>query len=180
MNLRALLLALLSALFLATCGPHAAGGPSESDEATMAALGTVRALHHEADVYEATGDYARAAHPIRRILALQLPASMLEGEDVRADAFGRLAELLLHDGNPSEALALTETGLREARRESVLRARLFLVRGQVLAELGTRAEREGRRDEAERRRAEALAAYETSIELNQRILGRLTDGGRKP
>jgi tetratricopeptide (TPR) repeat protein len=174
----AMLWVLSCALALVTCGTPAAG-PSEADEATMAALGTVRALHHEADVYEATGDYARAIHPIRRILAMQLPAAMQESEDVRADAFGRLAELVLHDNNPQEALNLTETGLREARRETVLRARLFLVRGQVLAELATRAEREGRREEAERRRTEALAAFETSIEVNQRILGRLTDAGPK-
>lgn len=174
---RSLVVALVVAFALAVgCDPNV-GQSGPSDEATMAVLGTARALHHQADVYEGAGDYERAAQSIERVLALPFPRGMAEAEDLRADAYGRLAEIALRAGAPDQSLARANTGIADARRESVLRARLFMVRGQALGALADRAAASGDTNGAAQRRAEAITSLETSIEINQRVLHRLVDGG---
>jgi tetratricopeptide (TPR) repeat protein len=173
-----LLAMLLAVASLAACG-EARRAPADRGrvEASMAALGTVRALHHEADVYEGAGQFAQASQAMRRVLDLRLPQGFGDAESVRADAWGRLAELDLRRDAPDEALARVDEGLAATPRESVLQARLFMVRGQALRALAERAAGAGDGALAARRREEALAALERSIEVNGRILGRLTDGG---
>ena len=178
----------MSRRFLAvvTCGLALLGGcaaqtpthrEAPSNEAVMALLGTVRALHHEADVFEGAGDFERAGAAVRRILALEFPRNMAESEDLRADAYGRLAELALRRATPDEALALADTGLRDTHRESVLRGRLMMVRGQSLGALADRAHAATDEVGARRLRDQAIEALEASIALNQRLLQRLADGG---
>lgn len=149
------------------------------DDSTMALLGTVRALHHEADVYESVGDFVRASQAMERVLALRLPPSFAEAEDVRADAWGRLAELDLRRDDPERALARIDEALAATQRESVLQARLYMVRGQSLRVLADRALAAHDEPLAARRREEALAALERSIAINERILRRLAPGGRR-
>ena len=149
------------------------------NEAVLALLGNARALHHEADVYEGAGDYARAADAVRRILGMEIPRSMAEAEDLRADAYGRLSELALRRAAPDEALSLADTGLRDTHRESVLRGRLLRVRGQSLAAMADRAHAAGDEAAATRYRGDAIAALEDSIALNARIVARLTHGGAR-
>lgn len=148
-----------------------------SNEAVMALLGTVRALHHEADVFEGAGDFEHAGAAVRRILTLEFPRTMAEGEDLRADAYGRLAELALRRATPDEALSIADTGLRDTHRESVLRGRLMMVRGQSLGALSDRAHAASDEVGARRLREQAIEALEASIALNGRLLQRLTDGG---
>lgn len=167
----------LLGLVAGCAGMEAPHGPPPSNEAVMAVLGTVRALHHEADVFEGAGDFERATGAVRRILALEFPRNMAEAEDLRADAYGRLAELALRRAAPDEALSLADTGLRDTRREGVLRARLMMVRGQSLGALADRSHAGGDDAAAARYRQQALDALEGSIALNQRLLRRLADGG---
>jgi tetratricopeptide (TPR) repeat protein len=169
--------ALMIALGACTRSP---GPDRRGDEAAMAVLGVARALHHEADVYESSGDFERATQAMQRVLALQLPAEFAEAEDVRADASGRLAELLLRRTRPDEALTEIERALREAPHESVLQARLYMVRGQAHRMLAERASTASDAATATRHREAALTALEHSIEVNTRILRRLTDAGRAP
>lgn len=176
-HLRAIALAVGLSVAPGCAKSHAPEPPSR--EAAMAVLGTVRALHHEADVYESTGDFERAANAMRRALAVPLPAGLAEADDVRADAWGRLAELDLRRERPDEALAHADEGIRNTPRESVLQARLYMVRGQCLRALADRATQQGDGVTAARRRDEALAALEHSIEVNGRILRGLTEGGRR-
>jgi hypothetical protein len=157
--------------------PGPTRGTAPSNEAVMALLGTVRALHHEADVFEGAGEFERATSVVRRILSLDFPSNMAEAEDLRADAYGRLAELALRRAAPDEALSLADTGLRDTRREGVLRGRLMMVRGQSLGALADRAHAAADEPAARRYREQAVEALEASIALNQRILQRLADGG---
>jgi hypothetical protein len=178
MSLRFVQAVALGLALLAGCANHPAShGEAPSNEAVMALLGTVRALHHEADVFEGAGDFERATGAVRRILALEYPRNMAEAEDLRADAYGRLAELALRRAAPDEALSLADTGLRDTRRESVLRARLMMVRGQSLGALADRAHAAADEDGARQMRERAVEALEGSIALNQRLLQRLADGG---
>lgn len=173
-------LAALAAVCALALGCGNASAPETTpDEAVMAALGTVRALHHEADVFESAGDLDRASQAIRRVLAIEFPRGMAESEDLRTDAYGRLAELSLRRGAADECLSLASTGVHDAHRESVLKARLWMVRGQCLGALADRAQQSGDATGASQRRTEALQALETSIEMNQRVLRRITDGGQR-
>lgn len=147
------------------------------DEATMALLTAARALHHEADVYETSGDFAAAQRTVDRVLALRAPSSVREVEDVRIDAYGRVGELALHNRDPQTALDRVDAGLREARRESVLRARLHLVRGRALRALGDELQARGDVAGAAARRREAIDALERSIQMNERVLNAALDGG---
>jgi hypothetical protein len=168
----------LGAALLTGCAAQPADrGVAPSNEAVMAMLGTVRALHHEADVFEGAGDFERATGAVRRVLALDFPRNMAEAEDLRADAYGRLAELALRRAAPDEALSLADTGLRDTRREGVLRGRLMMVRGQSLGALADRAHAASDEVAAGRLREQAVEALEASITLNQRLLRRLADGG---
>jgi tetratricopeptide (TPR) repeat protein len=168
------LLALWCALAPA-CERH--GGTRDLDEATMAVLTTARALHHEADVFESAGDYPAATRAVERVLALRIPPGVEEAEDIRVDAWGRLGEIALEADDPDRALANANTGLRDARRESVLTARLYVVKGRALRALADRAQAAGDAASAQARRREAIDALEASIQINQRVLGRVLDGG---
>lgn len=163
----------------AACDNRHTGSSREIDETTMAILMTARALHHEADVYESAGDFAAAGTAIERVLALRIPQGVLEAEDIRMDAWGRLGEISLMADDPERALAHANTGLRDSRRDSVLQARLYVVKGRALRALAQRAVTAGEPTAAESRRREALDALETSIQINQRVLGRLLDGGTR-
>lgn len=145
------------------------------DEITMAVLTTARALHHEADVFESAGDYPSATRAIERVLALRIPPGIQEAEDIRVDAWGRLGEIALKAGDPVRALAHANTGLRDGRRDSVLKARLYVLKGRALQRLAERAASEGDTTTAESRRRESIDALETSVQINQRVLARLLD-----
>jgi tetratricopeptide (TPR) repeat protein len=180
MNLRALLRVLvcvLSLVAISACDNRHGASPRELDEATMAVVNTARALHHEADVYESAGDFNAAAGAIQRVLALRIPSSVAEAEDIRVDAWGRLAEIALMADDPDRALAHANSGLQDSHHESVLRARLHVVRGRALRALAERAAANGDTTTADARRREALDALETSIAINQRVLNQLADGG---
>ncbi len=167
----------LACLGGSACESRRGGSAREVDETTMAILTTARALHHEADVYESAGDFAAAGAAIERVLALRIPPSVLEAEDIRMDAWGRLAEISLMADDPERALAHANTGLRDSHRDSVLQARLYVAKGRALRALAQRAAASGDTTAADSRRREALDALETSIQINQRVLGRLLDGG---
>jgi tetratricopeptide (TPR) repeat protein len=164
------------ALAMAGCERHGTNS-RELDEATMAILNTARALHHEADVFESAGDYPAATHAIERVLALRIPPGVEEAEDIRVDAWGRLGEIALEANDPDRALANAETGLRDSHRQSVLTARLYVVKGRSLRALADRAQASGDTVSAEARRRDAIEALEASIRINQRVLGRVLDGG---
>ncbi len=149
------------------------------DETTMAVLNTARALHHEADVYESAGDFNAASQAIERVLALRIPPSVAEAEDIRVDAWGRLAEIALMADDPDRALAHANAGLQDSHHESVLRARLYVVKGRALRALADREAHAGDTTTADARRREAIDALETSIQINQRVLGHLLDGGTR-
>jgi tetratricopeptide (TPR) repeat protein len=170
-------LALHAGAGLSGCAPQAPGAGPSLDESTLALLSTARALHHEADVYESSGDFASASRAIQRVLALRAPAGVREIDDVRTDASGRLGELALRANDPRAAIERADEGLREARRESVLKARLFLVKGRALRALAELAQQSGDVAGASARRREAIDALEQSIQMNERVLRAALDGG---
>lgn len=178
------LLALLAAalLSLAGCGSRTRAPAQDTAAAQRAAAwaNTARALHHEADAYEDAGDLARARAAIERLLALPMPAELPDREALRADAFGRLGEILLDLHENGAALERLDAGLQQGRADSVLRARLLMVRGRALRALAQEARASNDSTREAQLRAQAIEALESSLAMNQRVLSSLTDGGRRP
>jgi hypothetical protein len=169
---RALGLAVLG-LALAACGSRG------NDQALLAAIGMAQARMHEADELEDRGDRAAAIESAREVLDVPFPEGAPEREDVRLDAWGRIAELELARGDDAAAERATDEGLREVTRRGYFEARLYIVRGRI-----HRARAESFRaagDEASARRESdaALEALERSIDINAEVLGIQREGGSR-
>jgi hypothetical protein len=141
------------------------------DERLLAALGVAQGLQRQADVLEAQGDRSAARAKVGEVLAIDFPAGAPEREAVRLDAFGRLAELHLEDGDVAEAERTVAAGLRESTRPSYFRARLYHVRGRVHERLAADARARGDADAAAREARAALDWLERGIEENRVVLG---------
>jgi hypothetical protein len=167
--------------------PAVAGAPRvtrlpEPDDAIdarlMVALGQARNLHRQARLLLADASVGEAIAAVRRILALEFPPGAPEGEDVRLDAHALLAKLLVLRGDLDGAGAALDAGLALATRDSFFLGNLHTVRGEVLEAraaaqdaLGTDAGR----DAARALRRDAIAAYERSNELMERLQRRLVE-----
>jgi hypothetical protein len=109
---------------------------------------------------------------VEAVLAVRFPAGAVEAEEVRLDAWARLAHLHLGTGDEARALSDVERGRREAGRDSFFSAHLETVAGEIFEARGKRlapSDAEG----ARAARREALAAYARSIEINKRVQGAL-------
>lgn len=138
-------------------------------EPLMLALSQAKNFHRKAKVYIADGNLAEATAAVRQILAIEFPAGAPEGEDVRLDAHALLAKLHLAQGDVEGAMKVVEQGLAGASRESFFLANLHTVRGEVLEAIAAGLDADGKAEEAKARRREAIAAYDTSIAINERL-----------
>lgn len=149
----------------------ACGGDGPRPQALLAALGTAQALQHEADEREARGEIDEAIATVERVLEVPFPTGAPEREDVRLDAWGRIAELNLARADDVHAEEAASAGLAESTRDSYFRARLHVVMGRIhqarAERLRTLGDVEGARAESEH----ALDELETSIGINSAVLG---------
>jgi hypothetical protein len=163
---RTFVLAALLSLTLA-CSPPA----REHPQALLAALGTAQALQHEADEREARGEITEAIATVERVLEVPFPAAAPEREDVRLDAWGRIAELDLARADDVQAEEAARTGLAEATRDSYFRARLHVVMGRIHQARAERLRAAGDADGARAESESALSELESSIDINAAVLG---------
>ncbi len=146
------------------------------DERFLASLGLAQAYQLQAEELERLGDRPGAVEKVRQILSIEFPAQAPEAEDIRLDAYGRIAELLIAQDQTAEAQAALDGGLRLASRESYFKARLFSVQGRVHQHRARQLEEAGDQEGARAESRRALEAFERSIQINRAVLG-LTDGG---
>jgi tetratricopeptide (TPR) repeat protein len=140
------------------------------DERLLAALEEARAWQHRADLHLADGAVAAAIGDVEQVLRIRFPQGAAEGEEARLDARARLAKLLLVSGDEKRALEELDAGRREATFDSCSRGHLETVAGEIYE---ARAKQLGDAAAAKQARQEALAAYERSIAINQRVQARL-------
>lgn len=172
------------ALLLASAGGCASqasrGEPGAPSQVLLSAIGTATALQHESDELEARGDVPGAIAAARRILDVPFPSGAAEREDVRLDAYGRIAELELVRDDAAAAESQASAGLAEATRDSYFRARLHVVLGRVherrAAHLRDVGDETGARTESEA----AIDELERSIAINRVVLGLGADSGGTP
>jgi len=170
----ALFVCLAACLAISACSQAGHDAPGETrraiDTRLLAALGIAQGLQHQADLLEARADLAGARAKIAEVLAIDFPR-VPEREDVRLDAYGRLAELYLVERDDVAAEREVARGLAESTRTSYFRARLYLVSGRVHEARAASARTEGNEDRARDEGRQAIAAYDRGIAINREVLG---------
>ena len=142
----------------------------------MVALGQAKNFHRKAKIYMTDGNLAAATAAVRQVLSLPFPKGAPEAEDVRNDARALLAKLLLSQGQLDEAARTIDEGLAQSQRESFFVANLYTVQGEIheARAAGFAAAESGQASAVEERRA-AIASYDHSIQINERLQKKLME-----
>ncbi|HNN91239.1 MAG TPA: hypothetical protein PKI03_03180 [Pseudomonadota bacterium] len=146
------------------------GSAADNAEAVLIALSEARAWQRRADLLLLDGDLPGAIHSVEEVLQVPFPANTPEAEDVRLDAYLRLARLQLRVGGPEaeeRALAAVESGRKLATRDSFFRAHLENAAADVYRARGERVTDPGEKRSAQR---QELEAHERHIAIDKRLL----------
>lgn len=190
----------LGGLVAGGCDPEpqtgARVGAPPVDPALLAFLSRARAAHHLADLLEDQGRPERAITELEGILAGPAPAApaLPEVQEVHADTHARLADLKSQQGEFEAAEKHLDAGLTLAPEVTYLRGHLFEVRGlleerrakaadlaakEIEERVGTgpaseadRTAVEGLRTLARAARTRAVQAFETTMEIQARVIER--------
>jgi tetratricopeptide (TPR) repeat protein len=147
------------------------------DATVMAFLSAARALHHEADVKNQSGDLAGAIGSLERLIAMPRPRAN-EVDEVLADTHARLAEMRLASGDLAGADRDVQAGLEHAREPTYFRGHLLEVSGLVEERRAGALSDAGKSDEAARARARAVDLLERAVKVQEQVIVRaLGDGG---
>jgi len=174
------------ALTWACSGERDAGAPPSTrvadpadaiDQALMVPLAQAKNFHHKAKVYMTDGNLAQATASVRQILSLQFPKGAPEADDVRNDARALLAKLLVSQNQLDEATRTIDEGLAQSQRDSFFVANLYTVQGEIHEARAAAFDASGEAGKAagiDERRA-AIAAYDRSIQINERLQKKLLE-----
>jgi tetratricopeptide (TPR) repeat protein len=141
------------------------------DQDLMIALAQAKNFHHKAKVYMTDGNLASATAAVRQILSLAFPKGAAEADDVRNDARALLAKLLVSQNQLDEASRTIDEGLAQSQRESFFVANLYTVQGEIheARAAGFEAAGEAGKASATDERRAAIASYDRSIQINERL-----------
>jgi len=147
------------------------------DQDLMIALGQAKNFHHKSKIYMTDGNLTAATAQVRQILSLRFPVGAPEADDVRNDARALLAKLLVSQGQLDDATRTVEEGLAQRQRDSFFVANLYTVQGEIhearAAALDASGD-PGKAAGADERRA-AIASYDHSIQINERLQKKLME-----
>jgi tetratricopeptide (TPR) repeat protein len=193
MSRRSLVLLVLCAVmtgvgwFAPSCSRHdSAEDGTPVDMEIMAFLSEARALHHEANLKEESGDLAGAIGAMERLTAARRPhpdrtgaLSPPEVEEVLADAYARLAELRLKKGELDSAAAAVKSGLEHVAEATYFRGHLVEVQGLVEEARAAQLADAGNAEEAARAREHAIQLLEEVVKIQDQVIQRSLgkDGG---
>jgi hypothetical protein len=176
-----LLLVLVLALSLAACARRSEetdGGAPVVDTELMAFLSEARALHHEANLKEDSGDLAGATATMERLTNAARPHDgpgkkpLPEVEEVLADAYARLAELELRQNALPGAAEAIQSGLAHAPDSTYFRGHLLEVEGLVEEARAASLADAGKTEEAARARARAIGLLEEVVRIQDQVIQR--------
>lgn len=180
-----LLLALVAGFaFVPACSRHDGGTDDGQpvDTEIMAFLSEARALHHAANLKEESGDLDGAIGAMDRLVAARRPhpgTKAPEVEEVLADAYARLAELRLKNGDLDPAASAVKSGLEHAAEPTYFRGHLVEVQGLVEEARAARLADAGNAAEAARARERAIQLLEEVVKIQDQVIQRSLgkDGG---
>ncbi len=139
------------------------------DARVMAFLSAARALHHEADMHERSGDTRAALAPLERLVALPAPTAV-EVDEVLADTHARLAELRLGLGDLEGAGRDIQAGLLRVQGPTYFRGHLLEVEGLIEEARAAGLADAGHGDQAAAVRARAMALLEEAVRVQQQVI----------
>jgi tetratricopeptide (TPR) repeat protein len=165
----------------ATARADDAGAPFDLE--VMAFLSQARALHHQANIKEETGDLTGAIAAMDQLTRAKRPhpdRKVPEIEEVLADAYARLAELHLRAGDVTGADGAVAQGLAHAPEPTYFRGHLLEVQGIMEEARGAALADAGKREEAAKARAKAIALLQQAVQVQEQVVERaLADAGRR-
>jgi tetratricopeptide (TPR) repeat protein len=146
----------------------------------LIALAQAKNFHHKAKVYMTDGNLTAATASVRQILSLSFPRGAPEADDVRNDARALLAKLLLSQGQLDEATRTIDEGLAQSQRESFFVANLYTVQGEIHEARAAALDpaSESGKVAASNERHAAIASYDRSIQINERLQKKLMEEQR--
>jgi tetratricopeptide (TPR) repeat protein len=139
------------------------------DTQLMAFLSAARALHHEADIKEQSGDDDGAVAALERLARMPAPQA-IEVDEVLADAHARLAELRLRRADLDGADRDVRLGLDRAKSPTYFRGHLLEVEGLVEEARASTLSDAGRTDEAARAKAQAISLLEEAVHVQELVI----------
>ena len=170
---------LLSAALI-HCGKKSDAGVASGDDAgtpvdldVMAFLSEARALHHETNVHEDSGDVKAAIASLDRLVHAKRPregTKVPEVEEVLADTYARLADLRLRSGDVDGASREVREGMTHAPDMTYFRGHLLEVDGIVEEARGANLADAGKRDEAQKARAHAIERLREAVDVQERVV----------
>jgi hypothetical protein len=171
------------------CSRHDGGADDGTpvDTEIMAFLSEARALHHEANMKEESGDLGGAVGAMERLVAARRPhsdprapaAPPPEVEEVLADAYARLAELRLKKGELDPAAGAVKSGLEHVAEATYFRGHLVEVQGLVEEARAAQLADAGNPAEAAKAREHAIQLLEEVVKIQDQVIQRSLgkDGG---
>ena len=143
----------------------------------LVALAQAKNFHHKAKVYMTDGNLTAATASVRQILSLSFPRGAPEADDVRNDARALLAKLLVSQGQLDEAGRTVDEGIAQSQRESFFVANLYTVQGEIheARAAAVAATGEPGHAAATDERRKAIASYDQSIQINERLQKKLME-----
>lgn len=158
--------------------PLIAEGAEGVDTVLLAFLSQARALHHEANIKEDSGDLRGARESLARLLASKHGVGP-EVDEVLADASARKAELEVRLGDLAAAEQSVAAGLSYAREPGYFRGHLLETSGLVEEARAKHFADAGKPIEADAARKKALKTLEEAIAMQASVIDRAlgVDGG---
>lgn len=156
-------------------------GAPAVDTALMAFLSEARALHHQANLAEESGDLPGAVRAMDRLVGATRPHAERrtpEVEEVLADAYARLAELRLKKGELEPARLAVKSGLEHVAEATYFRGHLIEVDGLIEEARSAKLADAGQIEGAKRAREHAIQLLEEVVKIQEQVIQHsLADGG---
>lgn len=177
---RWMFLGLLLSTMAVHCGKKSDAGTSMAEDAgtpvdleVMAFLSEARALHHETNVHEDSGELKEAIASLDRLVHAKRPheaTKVPEVEEVLADTYARLADLRLRAGDVDGASREVREGMTHAPDTTYFRGHLLEVDGIVEEARGVNLADAGKREEAQKARRHAIERLREAVEVQERVV----------
>lgn len=168
-------LVLGATLSVVACERHSTGSATDDapvvDMELMAFLSEARALHHQANLKEESGDLPGAANAMQRLVGARQPQTKApEVEEVLADAYARLAELELKQNHLEPAQKAIAAGLTHAPEPTYFRGHLVEVQGLVEETRSRELADAGKADEAAKSKEKAIQLLEEVVKIQDQVI----------
>jgi hypothetical protein len=151
--------------------PADAGTPIDLD--VMAFLSEARALHHDANVREASNDDKDAIISLEKLTKAARPhpdKTIPEVEDVLADTYARTAEIRLRDGDIDGAARDVKEGTTHAQADTYFHGHLLEVGGIIEEARAASLTDAGKTAEADAAKKRALDFLHRAVEIQDQVI----------